>query len=223
MEKLYYELENRKRLAKEESLNFIKTIVMHTDKDSVNHIRYKVSNDSPFGNFNNGVSVVNAVLCNEHMDNKNNGVLCFDDVAKLIYDNATEIELPIKRTLPKDVSKIDHYRSICELSSMLATQNMYDVTKRFDWNYMIVSANILPVLSFSDKFKHCSPSQIYGGHIAGEFNGKVVFVSPSIDEDIIIFGVNDKMTSFAIYYEKDDEYEFRVINPELAVVMKLEK
>ena len=106
---------------------------------------------------------------------------------------------------------------------MLATENMYDVTKRFDWNYMIISANILPILCFSDKFKHHSPSEIYGGHIAGEFNGKVVFVSPSIDEDIIIFGVNDKMTSFAIYYEKDDEHEFRVINPELAVVMKLEK
>ena len=55
------------------------------------------------------------------------------------------------------------------------------------------------------------------------FDRKVVFVSPSLDEDTIIFGVNDKMTSFAIYYEKDDEHEFRVINPELAVVMKLEK
>lgn len=42
-------------------------------------------------------------------------------------------------------------------------------------------------------------------------------------EDTIIFGVNDKITSFAIYYEKDDEHEFRVINPESAVVMKLEK
>lgn len=223
MEKLYYELENKKRLDKEESLNLIKTIVMHTDKDSVNHIRYKVSNDSPFGDFNNCVSVVNAVLCNEHMDNKNNGVLCFDDVVKLIYDNATKIELPIKRTLPKDVSKIDHYRSVCELASMLATKNMYDVTKRFDWNYMIVSANILPVLSFSDKFKHHSPSEIYGGYITGEFDGKVVFVSPSLDEDTIICGVNEKMTSFAIYYEKDDKNEFRVINTELAVVMKLEK
>ena len=217
------ELENKKRLAKEESLRFIKTIVMHTDKDSVNHIRYKVSNDNQFGDFDVWAPVVNAVMYNEHMDNKNNGVLCFDDVVELIYDNATEIELPIKRTLPKDVSKIDHYRSICELASMLATKNMYDVTKRFDWNYMIVSANILPVLSSSDKFKHYSPSEIYGGYIAGEFDGKVVFVSPSLDEDTIIFGVNAKMTSFAIYYEKDDEHEFRVINPELAVVMKLEK
>lgn len=40
---------------------------------------------------------------------------------------------------------------------------------------------------------------------------------------MVIFGVNDKMTSFAIYYEKDNEHEFRFINSELVVVMKLEK
>lgn len=83
----------------------------------------------------------------------------------------------------------------------VAKQKVYDATKRFVPNYMIIASDILPVLSMIPAFKAAPATSINGPYFAGTIGSLKVFVSPAIDPGNYVVGVNgsDMMTSAAVY------------------------
>ena len=123
------------------------------------------------------------------------------EVTDLLINSApTDKTLTWSKILPIGVSKRDHYAGFAEVVEQ-AKQIIYDRTKRFVPNYMLIASNILPVLSFIDGWKPVSVSQVNGPYYAGDFNGMKVFVTPNITPGKFVFGVNgdDMMTSAAVY------------------------
>ena len=134
-------------------------------------------------------------------------------VGRLQYEIDTEVtdllinmagapaaEMVWSKTLPVGVSKRDHYAGFAEVVE-IAKQKVYDATKRFVPNYMLIASDILPVLTFIDGFKAASTSNINGPYFAGELNGLKVFVTPNIEAGKFVVGVNgsDMMSSAAVY------------------------
>ena len=70
------------------------------------------------------------------------------EVTQLLADNATQDgDLVWSKTLPVGVSKTEHYEGFTEIVE-IARQKVYDRTRRFAPNYMLIASNILPILTF---------------------------------------------------------------------------
>lgn len=125
------------------------------------------------------------------------------EVTNLLVANAGEdSDLVWSKTLPVGVSKAQHYEGFTEIIE-LAKQKIYDKTKRFAPNYMLISSSILPILSFIPGFKAASVSKINGPYMCGTLGAGAlkVFVTPNIAVNKFILGVNgdDMMSSAAVY------------------------
>ena len=123
------------------------------------------------------------------------------EVTNLLIDNAKEYdELKWSKTLPVGVSKSEHYEGFTEIVE-IGRQKIYDVTKRFAPNYMLIASNVLPVLTFIKGFSAAPAGQINGPYFAGTLNGLKVFVTPNIQPGKFVLGVNgdDMMSSAAVY------------------------
>ena len=123
------------------------------------------------------------------------------EVTNLLIDNAKEYdELKWSKTLPVGVSKSEHYEGFTEIVE-IGRQKIYDVTKRFAPNYMLIASNVLPVLTFIKGFSAAPAGQINGPYFAGTLNGLKVFVTPNIKPGKFVLGVNgdDMMSSAAVY------------------------
>ena len=123
------------------------------------------------------------------------------EVTQLLIDNATlSDELTFSKTLPVGVNMRDHYASFAE---KLATgsQIIYDRTKRFAANYILVASDLIPIFSLIDAFKAAPAGKMNGPYFAGTFNGLRVYVTPNIDPGKFVIGVNgdDMMSSAAVY------------------------
>lgn len=66
---------------------------------------------------------------------------------------------------------------------------------------MLISADVLPVLTFIKGFTAAPAGQINGPYFAGTLNGLKVYVAPSMGEGEFCIGVNgsDMMSSVAVY------------------------
>lgn len=123
------------------------------------------------------------------------------EVTNLLIENAkADAELTWSKTLPVGVSKTEHYEGFSEIVE-IGKQKIYDATKRFAPNYMLIASNILPVLTFIKGFSAAPASQINGPYFAGTLNGIKVFVTPNIEAGTFVLGVNgdDMMSSAAVY------------------------
>ena len=123
------------------------------------------------------------------------------EIAQLLIDSAaTDAELTWSKTLPVGVSKAEHYEGFTEILEM-GRQKIYDKTKRFAPNYMLIASNILPVLTFIKGFSAAPAGNINGPYLAGTINGMKVFVTPNIEAGTFVLGVNgnDMMSSAAVY------------------------
>lgn len=123
------------------------------------------------------------------------------EVTNLLIDNAkVEAELTWSKTLPVGVSKMEHYEGFTEIVE-IGRQKIYDATKRFAPNYMLIASNILPVLTFIKGFSAAPAGQVNGPYFAGTLNGLKVFVTPNIAPGKFVLGVNgsDMMSSAAVY------------------------
>lgn len=98
------------------------------------------------------------------------------------------------------VSKAEHYEGFAEVIEV-GRQIIYDRTKRFAPNYMIIASDVLPILTFMKGFSAAPTGQINGPYFAGTLNGLKVFVSPAIAPGRFLLGVNgdDMMSSVAVY------------------------
>jgi hypothetical protein len=123
------------------------------------------------------------------------------EVVNLLVKNATvHADLAWNKRLPVGVSKRDHYAGFAEVIE-LASQHIYDATKKHAANYMIASSSIKPVLSLMEGWKAASSAKINGPYFAGEINGIKVYISPAISAGKFVLGYNggDMLTSAAVY------------------------
>jgi len=123
------------------------------------------------------------------------------EVTQLLIDNANnDTDLVWSKTLPVGVSKTEHYEGFTEILE-IARQKVYDRTKRFAPNYMLIASNVLPILTFIKGFTAAPTSKINGPYFAGTLNSLKVFVTPNIDPGKFVVGVNgdDMMSSAAVY------------------------
>lgn len=123
------------------------------------------------------------------------------EITNLLIDNAAEeAALVWSKTLPVGVSKAEHYEGFTEMVE-LGKKFIYDKTRRFAPNYMLISSSVLPVLTFIKGFQAAPTAGINGPYFAGTLNGLKVFVTPNIGEGEYVLGVNgdDMMSSAAVY------------------------
>ena len=124
------------------------------------------------------------------------------EITNMLIENAPVDAVPLtwSKTLPVGVSKAEHYEGFSEVIE-IARQRVYDRTKRFAPNWMLISSNILPVLTFMKGFTAAPAGQINGPYYAGTLNSLKVFVTPNIEPGTFVIGVNgsDLMSSAAVY------------------------
>jgi hypothetical protein len=123
------------------------------------------------------------------------------EVVKLLADNASAAaELTWSKAIPQYISMSQHYESFAaEIEK--AKKIVYDATKRFVPNYMIIASDILPILTFVKGFEAAPVKDMNGPYLAGTINGVKVYVSPAIEQGSYVVGVNgnDLMSSAAVY------------------------
>ena len=123
------------------------------------------------------------------------------EVTDLLINNAdSDGDLVWSKTLPMGVSKMEHYEGFTEIVA-IAKQKIYDRTKRFAPNYMLIASNILPILSMVKAFSAAPASTVNGPYFAGTLDGLKVYVTPNIAPGKFVLGVNgsDLETSAAVY------------------------
>jgi hypothetical protein len=123
------------------------------------------------------------------------------EITNLLIENASgDEDLAWSKTLPTGVSKTEHYEGFVEILE-IARQKIYDRTKRFAPNYMLIASNVLPILTFIKGFQAAPAGSINGPYFAGTLNGLKVFVTPNIEPGKFVIGVNgdDMMSSAAVY------------------------
>lgn len=119
---------------------------------------------------------------------------------KVYDDEDSDLTLTWKRDIPGGVSKSEHYEGFSEVIEV-GRQIVYDRTKRFAPNYMIIASDVLPILTFMKGFSAAPTGTINGPYFAGTLNGLKVYVSPAIKRGRFLLGVNgdDMMSSVAVY------------------------
>lgn len=123
------------------------------------------------------------------------------EITDLLIENADQDgSLVWSKSLPMGVSKAEHYEGFTEIVE-IAKQKIYDRTKRFAPNYMLIASNVLPILTFIKSFSAASTSSINGPYFAGTLGGLKVYVCPNMKANEFVFGVNgsDMMSSAAVY------------------------
>lgn len=134
------------------------------------------------------------------------GELAFEidcEIVNMLYSEAFKTGNEIltwDKTLPVGVSKFEHYNGFLEVVEE-AKAIIYNRTKKFSANYMVVAADVLPVLTFVNGFTAVKAPKMNGPYKAGEVNGLEVFVSPSLPSGKFFLGLNgsDMMSSAGVY------------------------
>jgi hypothetical protein len=109
-------------------------------------------------------------------------------------------ELTWSKTLPVGVSKFEHYNGFLETFEAAKTI-IYNRTKKYHPNYMVIAADVLQVLRFVNGFNYSKSAKMNGPYKVGEIDGVNVYVSPRLNPGEFFFGLNsnDMMSSAGVY------------------------
>ena len=104
------------------------------------------------------------------------------------------------KTLPVGVSKFEHYNGFLETLEE-AKAIIYNRTRKFHPNYMVIGSEVLPVLRFVNGFTAVKNAKMNGPYKVGEIDGLDVYVSPAIGRKDFFLGLNgsDMMSSAGVY------------------------
>ena len=84
------------------------------------------------------------------------------EITNLLVENAAEApELVFNKALPIGNSKAEHYEGFAEIVE-LAKREIYDRTRRFMPNYMLIASDVLPILTFIKGFKAAPVDKVNG-------------------------------------------------------------
>ena len=131
------------------------------------------------------------------------GILSYNidtEVTDGLYANAAESGIEFDRTQPVGVSLKEHYDAFAKTIEE-ARVKIYDATKKFNPNWMLVSSSLMPILTLMTGFKAAPAGQVNGPYFAGTVSGLKVFVTPNIPTDRFVVGVlgNDMYTAAAVF------------------------
>lgn len=110
-------------------------------------------------------------------------------------------KLTWSKTLPIGVSLTEHYIGFVAILEK-AKAIIYKRTKKFTANYVLISADLLPILAFIPDFQRApANTAINGPYFAGTVCGMRVFVSPAMDDGTFVVGLNgnDMQSSAAVF------------------------
>ena len=124
------------------------------------------------------------------------------EIVAMLKEGAGEAkaELTWSKTLPAGVSKFEHYNGFLEVVEM-AKAIIYNRTKKFHPNYMVIASDVLPVLRFVNGFTAVKNAKMNGPYKVGELDGLNVYVSPIMAPGEFFLGLNgsDMMSSAGVY------------------------
>lgn len=124
------------------------------------------------------------------------------EIVEMLAEGAKEggVALTWSRELPVGVSKFEHYNGFLEVIEE-AKAEIYRRTKKFHPNYMVIAADVLPVLRFVNGFTAVKNAKMNGPYKVGELDGLNVYVSPALGEGEFFLGLNgsDMMSSAGVY------------------------
>ena len=133
------------------------------------------------------------------------GELAFEidsEIVNMLKEGAGEAlpELTFSKTLPVGVSKFEHYNGFLEIFEA-ARAIIYNRTKKFHPNYMVVAADCLQVLRFVNGWSPVKNAKMNGPYKVGEIDGVAVYVSPELASGEFFLGLNgnDMMSSAGVY------------------------
>lgn len=131
-------------------------------------------------------------------------------------------DVPQGRIIPEGRSKFEHYSALTDIMHRLADARIFNNTKKFRAEYLIMSSDLLPVFIFSPGFKPEPLSKIHGMYVTGSYNNIPVLVSPVLNEGEMLWGVNeDKSSSVLTFLNNKDQICSKVVNPKTLFMMKL--
>lgn len=98
------------------------------------------------------------------------------------------------------ISRSEYYEGFAEVIGR-AKMEIYNRTQKFAPNYMIIGTNIVPILPYLKGWKAADTATVNGPYFAGTLEGLKVYVSPAMNANEYVFGVNgsDLQTSAAVY------------------------
>ena len=124
------------------------------------------------------------------------------EIVQMLKEGAGKADerLTWSKTLPAGVSKFEHYNGFLEIVEM-AKAIIYDRTKKFHPNYMVIASDVLPVLRFINGFTAVKNVKMNGPYKVGELDGMNVYVSPIMGKGEFFLGLNgnDMMSSAGVY------------------------
>lgn len=113
--------------------------------------------------------------------------------------------LTLRRMLPPETSKVDHYNKIVE--------EAYQSAQSLGATYLICASNWLPVFYFSEGFERNKESiLINGSYKAGTVRGLPVIISPTMDSFEMLCGADTPAP----------EYNIESIDASKFILLKLE-
>lgn len=124
------------------------------------------------------------------------------EIVDMLREGAGEAlpELTWSKTLPVGVSKFEHYNGFLEVIEN-ARAIIYNRTQKFHPNYMVIAADVLPILKFVKGFVGSKTKVMNGPYKVGEIDGLGIYVSPRLSSGEFFFGLNgsDMMSSAGVY------------------------
>jgi len=111
--------------------------------------------------------------------------------AQVVFNAVPRTGLSLKQQYEGFAKTIDDAKAI-----------VYNKTKMFNPNYMIIARNVLTIMQFIEGFKAAPEQKRFAGpYLAGTYMGMKVYVHPIMTEDTFVLGVNDAEfdTSAAAY------------------------
>ena len=124
------------------------------------------------------------------------------EIVEMLYNAAKEngVDLNWSKVLPVGVSKFEHYNGFLEVIEE-AKAIIYNRTKKFHPNYMVIAADVLPVLRFVNGFSAVKNAKMNGPYKVGELDGLNIYVSPALKGGDFFLGLNgsDMMSSAGVY------------------------
>jgi len=124
------------------------------------------------------------------------------EIVEMLYNAAKEQGdlLEWSKALPVGVSKFEHYNGFLEVIEQ-AKAIIYNRTRKFHPNYLVIAADVLPVLRFVEGFTAVKNAKMNGPYKVGELDGLNVYVSPALASGDFFLGLNgsDMMSSAGVY------------------------
>ena len=84
-----------------------------------------------------------------------------------IIKSCDKITLNIKRTVPENISRVEHYTNIIERAHQTAHSIVHNNTKTSTPNYVVCSADFVPIFCFSRNFLLLPVAEINGTYVNG--------------------------------------------------------